>query len=91
MWLDFREPESMPMRLDRRIIYDAKLWLDSGKIFGKTGTGFQRINVAAPRTTIEECMERIKKCCDLEIYVHLQVIKRIHLRFGKVLSSSLAV
>ena len=54
-WVSDEFPE-----LDRRIIYDAKLWLDSGKIFGKTGTGFQRINVAAPRKTIEECMKRIE-------------------------------
>ena len=61
LWLDFRGTGIDADELDRRIIYDAKLWLDSGKIFGKTGTGFQRINVAAPRKTIEECMERIKK------------------------------
>lgn len=67
LWLDFRGTGIDADELDRRIIYDAKLWLDSGKIFGKTGTGFQRINVAVPRKTIEECMERIKKCCDLEI------------------------
>ncbi len=54
LWLDFRETGIDADELDRRIIYDAKLWLDSGKIFGKTGTGFQRINVAAPRNTIEE-------------------------------------
>lgn len=46
--------------LDRKIIYDAKLWLDSGKIFGETGRGFQRINVAAPRKIITECLERIR-------------------------------
>ena len=61
LWLDFGGTGIDADELDRRIIYDAKLWLDSGKIFGKTGTGFQRINVAAPRKTIEECMERIKK------------------------------
>ena len=61
LWLDFRGTGIDADELDRRIIYDAKLWLDSGKIFGKTGTGFQRINVAAPRKTMEECMERIKK------------------------------
>ena len=61
LWLDFRGTGIDADELDRRIICDAKLWLDSGKIFGKTGTGFQRINVAAPRKTIEECMERIKK------------------------------
>ena len=60
LWLDFRGTGIDADELDRRIIYDAKLWLDSGKIFGKTGTGFQRINVAAPRKTIEECMKRIE-------------------------------
>ncbi len=43
LWLDFRGTGIDADELDRRIIYDAKLWLDSGKIFGKTGTGFQRI------------------------------------------------
>lgn len=61
VWLDFRGTGIETEELDRRIIYDAKLWLDSGKIFGKTGEGFQRINVAAPRKTIEECFERIRK------------------------------
>ena len=61
LWLDFRKTGIDPAELDRRIIYDAKLWLDSGKIFGKTGAGFQRINVAAPRKTVEECLERIRR------------------------------
>ncbi len=61
VWLDFRGTGIETEELDRRIIYDAKLWLDSGKIFGKTGEEFQRINVAAPRKTIRECFERIRK------------------------------
>lgn len=61
VWLDFRGTGIETEELDRRIIYDAKLWLDSGKIFGKTGEGFQRINVAAPRKTVTECFERIRK------------------------------
>ena len=61
VWLDFRGTGIETEELDRRIIYDAKLWLDSGKIFGKTGEGFQRINVASPRKTITECFERIRK------------------------------
>jgi len=60
VWLDFRSTGMDVEELDRRIIYDAKLWLDSGKIFGKTGAGFQRINVAAPRKIVAECMERIR-------------------------------
>ena len=61
VWLDFRGTGIETEELDRRIIYDVKLWLDSGKIFGKTGEGFQRINVAAPRKTVTECFERIRK------------------------------
>ena len=61
MWLDFRGTGLDPEELDSRIIYEAKLWLDSGKIFGHTGAGFQRINVAAPRAVLTECLERIRK------------------------------
>jgi len=60
-WLDFRGTGIDFKELDRRIIYDAKLWLDSGKIFGKAGEGFQRINVAAPRSIVKECLDRISK------------------------------
>lgn len=60
VWLDFRRTGLDAEELDRRIINDAKLWLDSGKIFGTTGSGFQRINVAAPKAVIKECMDRIK-------------------------------
>lgn len=61
VWLDFRGTGLSAYELERRITYKAKLWFDSGAIFGKAGEGFQRINVAAPRAIIEECMERIKK------------------------------
>ncbi len=60
-WLDFRGTGLSPEEIDKRIIYDAKLWLDSGKIFGKTGAGFQRINVATPRSILEECLDRIRE------------------------------
>lgn len=50
-------------KLDRRIIHQAKLWLDSGKIFGECGRGFQRINVACPRSVLMEALQRLKKIC----------------------------
>ena len=60
LWLDFRKTGIDADELDRKIIHEAKLWLDSGKIFGETGKGFQRINVAAPRKIIVECLDRIR-------------------------------
>ena len=61
LWLDFRGTGLDADELDRRIIYDARLWLDSGRIFGHTGNGFQRINVAAPRAVVAECLDRIRR------------------------------
>ena len=59
VWLDFRGTGLSNEEIDRRIIHEAKLWLDSGKVFGEIGDGFQRINVAAPRSIVEECLKRI--------------------------------
>lgn len=60
IWLDFRETGLTAKELDDLIINKAKLWLDSGRIFGKVGEGFQRINVACPRATLKEALDRIK-------------------------------
>ncbi|MCI8377055.1 MAG: pyridoxal phosphate-dependent aminotransferase [Lachnospiraceae bacterium] len=63
VWLDFRGLGLEPEELDRRIIHQAKLWLDSGKIFGPCGRGFQRINVACPRSILEEALWRLERLC----------------------------
>ena len=61
VWLDFRGSGLNVQELEDLIINKAKLWLDSGKIFGTSGNGFQRINAACPRKTLEEAMKRIQK------------------------------
>ncbi|MBO4846150.1 MAG: pyridoxal phosphate-dependent aminotransferase [Lachnospiraceae bacterium] len=59
IWLDFRNSSIDVKDLDDKIINEAKLWLDSGKIFGHTGEGFERINVACPRSVLKEALERL--------------------------------
>ena len=44
----------------------AKVALDEGYIFGDEGRGFERINVASPRSVIEECMNRIRTAFEEE-------------------------
>jgi cystathionine beta-lyase len=61
VWLDFRKLSLTSEALEDLIIKKAKLWLDSGKIFGESGEGFQRINVACPRAVLKEALERIEK------------------------------
>lgn len=64
MWLDFRGTGLTGAELEHLIVNEAKLWLDSGKIFGSCGAGFQRINVACPRAVLEEALLRLKRALD---------------------------
>ncbi len=61
IWLDFSQLNLSSEELESLIINKAKLWLDSGKIFGDSGLGFQRINVACPRSVLKEALDRIKE------------------------------
>lgn len=60
LWLDFRELNLSESELEDLIVKKAKLWLDSGRIFGTAGKGFQRINVACPRTTLTEALTKLE-------------------------------
>lgn len=61
LWLDFRQLQLSEEELEKLIIGQAKLWLDSGRIFGNAGKGFQRINVACPKKTLEEALIRLER------------------------------
>lgn len=63
VWLDFRGLGLETEELDQRMIHQAKLWLDSGRIFGECGRGFQRINVACPRSVLEQALQKLEKIC----------------------------
>lgn len=60
-WFDCRELEQDHMILRRRFMEDAKIFLDDGFIFGREGRGFQRINIACPKTVLDDALERIRK------------------------------
>ncbi|MBQ7943750.1 MAG: pyridoxal phosphate-dependent aminotransferase [Lachnospiraceae bacterium] len=61
LWLDFKALKLSEHELEDLIIKKAKLWLDSGRIFGTAGKGFQRINVACPRKTLVEALTRLEQ------------------------------
>ena len=61
IWLDCSALGFEDKELEKFIVEKAKLWLDSGHIFGKEGEGFQRINAACPRSTLQEALERIER------------------------------
>jgi cystathionine beta-lyase len=60
IWLDFRNLGLKEAELEDLIVNKAKLWLDSGAIFGTVGEGFERINIATSRKVLEEALNRIR-------------------------------
>ena len=61
LWLDFRALGLSDEDLNFAILNKAKLWLDSGSMFGKSGQGFQRINIALPRKKLQWALEQLEK------------------------------
>ena len=46
--------------LEHLIVDKAHLWLDSGAMFGPDGEGFERINIACPRATVEKALKQLE-------------------------------
>lgn len=59
-WLDCSGLGLSKQELDDMIIHKAKLWLDSGAIFGCCAEQFQRVVLACPRATVEQAMLQLK-------------------------------
>lgn len=61
MWLDFRGTGKSAAEVNNLILNKAKIWINSGALFGKIAAGFQRFNVACPRSVLVEALDRLKK------------------------------
>jgi cystathionine beta-lyase len=60
IWLDFRRYGLSPQELRDCIIGKARLGLNDGPMFGPGGEGFQRMNIACPRATLQEALDRLR-------------------------------
>ncbi len=61
VWLDFRELGLTEKEREDLIIKKAGLWLDSGFMFGPVGEGFERINIACPRSILEQALGNLEQ------------------------------
>lgn len=64
VWLDCRELGFDAHQLNDFIIDKAKLAFESGYWFGHGGEGFQRANIACPRTYVNEAVKRLKSAVE---------------------------
>ncbi|PFG13395.1 MalY/PatB family protein [Bacillus sp. es.036] len=61
VWLDFNKLDMSHEELEQFVQGEARLALDEGYIFGEGGKGFERINIACPRSVLQEGLERLEK------------------------------
>lgn len=63
-WLDCSALGLSDKALDDFIVHKAKLWLDAGTMFGAGGEGFQRINIACPRSVLKQALDQLAQAID---------------------------
>ena len=61
LWIDCRKLGLSDKELKDLINFKAKVWVDDGYVFGQGGSGYIRINIACPRSTLEQALNNIKK------------------------------
>lgn len=64
MWLDCRALGMSNEELRDFFIYKAKLGLNEGYTFGRSLSGYMRLNAACPRSTLEKAMKQLKEAVD---------------------------
>ena len=60
VWVDFRELGLGRKERKDLILKKAKLWLDDGEMFGDEGEGFERFNIACPRSVLAQALEQLR-------------------------------
>jgi len=60
VWVDCRALGLDSTARKKLIMQEAKLYLDEGEMFGREGEGFERFNIACPRSILVEALERLK-------------------------------
>ena len=67
LWIDARKVEKDSDKLTKYLREKTGLLLASGKVYGETGNGFLRMNLACPRNTLFDGLNRLKK--GIESYI----------------------
>jgi cysteine-S-conjugate beta-lyase len=61
LWIDFRKLGLDSESLRRYLQHETRIIFNEGYVFGQGGQGFERMNIACPRSVLEEALGRIEK------------------------------
>ncbi|MDO5549977.1 MAG: PatB family C-S lyase [Lachnospiraceae bacterium] len=64
VWLDCRDLHMNNEELRRFMIEKAKLGLNEGNTFGRSLSGYMRLNAACPRSVLEKALEQLRDAVD---------------------------
>ncbi|MBO5303649.1 MAG: pyridoxal phosphate-dependent aminotransferase [Lachnospiraceae bacterium] len=64
VWLDCSALGMSGEERDKFMLQDAKIWLDTGAMFGADGENFERVNITCPRAVLKQALEQLKAACD---------------------------
>lgn len=59
-WIDLRCLGMGPEQLESFLQQKAEIFFDEGALFGSAGSGFERMNLAAPRSVIDKALDRLE-------------------------------
>ena len=65
VWIDTSVLNIKSEKLTELMIEKGNVWLNEGTVYGEAGEGFMRLNIACPRVTLQEGLNRLKKAIDL--------------------------
>ena len=63
MWVNFSAYFESDAEQEQCLQQEARLYFEKGPVFGTGGSGWERINIACPRSILEEAMRRLLPVC----------------------------
>jgi len=60
VWVDCSVLKMESQEIEEDLLHQQHLWLNSGQMYDPTGSPFMRINIACPRSTLEQALKRLR-------------------------------
>ncbi|WP_447642713.1 MULTISPECIES: MalY/PatB family protein [Chitinophagaceae] len=60
VWIDCSVLQKTSKEIGKILYHEGKVWINEGTMYGEAGNGFIRLNIACPRSILEEGLNRMK-------------------------------
>ncbi|MGG1679558.1 hypothetical protein ACIFOT_28125 [Neobacillus sp. NRS-1170] len=74
VWVDCRELRFLGKKLNEFMLQNARVGMNQGYNFGKEGEGFMRLNIACPRSMLQNALSGMENAVASLCKVHLEYL-----------------